>query len=81
MDVSRPKMGFVEGTRPRFSQETAGLLRHRLKAAALILSILLAVAFIGNLFSAYAPLIVVRALILLHSSAVLSPCKATAIFP
>jgi serine/threonine-protein kinase len=64
MDVSRPKMGFVEGARPRFSQETAGLLRHRLQAVALILSILLSVAFIGNLFSEYAPLIGVRALIL-----------------
>ncbi len=64
MDVSRPKMGFVEGTRPRFSQETAGLLRHRLQAAALVLSIVLAAAFIGNLFSAYAPLVVVRAVIL-----------------
>ncbi|MGD0516098.1 MAG: serine/threonine-protein kinase [Thermoguttaceae bacterium] len=64
MDVSRPKMGFVEGTRPRFSQETAGLLRHRLKAAALAISILLAAAFIGNLFSGYAPLTVVRVLIL-----------------
>jgi tRNA A-37 threonylcarbamoyl transferase component Bud32 len=63
-DVSRPRMGFVEGTRPGFSQETAGLLRHRLQAAALVLAILLAVAFIGNLFSDYAPLIVVRVLIL-----------------
>ena len=64
VEMSRPNMGFVEGTRPRFSQETAGLLRHRLKAAALVLSIVMAVAFVGNLFSAYAPLVVVRALIL-----------------
>jgi tRNA A-37 threonylcarbamoyl transferase component Bud32 len=62
--VSRPKMGFVEGAQPRFSDETAGLLRHRLEAAALVLSIVLAIVFIGNLFSAYAPLIFLRALIL-----------------
>jgi eukaryotic-like serine/threonine-protein kinase len=61
IDMSRPKMGFIEGTRPGFSQETAGLLRHRLQAVALILSLLLVVAFIGNLFSEYAPLIVLRA--------------------
>jgi eukaryotic-like serine/threonine-protein kinase len=64
MDVSKPNMGFVEGTQPRFSQETAKLLRHRLTASALVLSIILAVAFVGNLFSAYAPLIVVRVLIM-----------------
>jgi serine/threonine-protein kinase len=65
MDVSRPKMGFVEGTRPHFTQETAGLLRRRLQAAALILSILLGVTFIGNLFSGYAPLILLRVAIVL----------------
>ena len=42
VDVSRPRMGFVEGTRPHFSDETAGLLRSRLQAATLVLSILLA---------------------------------------
>jgi eukaryotic-like serine/threonine-protein kinase len=63
-DVSRPKMGFVKGTRPQFSHETAGLLRSRLQAATLVLSIVLALSFIGNLFSAYAPLVGIRALIL-----------------
>ncbi|MGA2797730.1 MAG: serine/threonine-protein kinase [Thermoguttaceae bacterium] len=65
MDMSRPKMGFVEGTRPHFTQETAGLLRQRLQAAALILSVLLAVTFIGNLFSEYAPFIVLRVAIVI----------------
>ena len=65
IDVSRPNMGFVEGTQPRFSQETAGLLRHRLQAVALILSILLGIAFIGNLFSEYAPLVLLRVAIVL----------------
>jgi len=64
-EVSRPNVGFVEGTRPGFSEETAGLLRSRLKAAALVLSVVLAVAFVGNLFSGDVPLVVVRAAILL----------------
>jgi len=55
-EVSRPKMALVEGTLPRFSDETASLLRSRLQAATLVLSILLVLAFVGNLFSGYAPL-------------------------
>lgn len=61
--ISRPAMGFVEGGRPHFSDETATLLRSRLQAATLVLSILLALAFVGNLFSPYAPLVGVRGLI------------------
>jgi hypothetical protein len=64
LDVSRAKVGLVEGTRPRFTDETATLLRDRLKAATLVLSIILALAFVGNLFAQYAPLVVVRAFIL-----------------
>jgi serine/threonine-protein kinase len=63
-EVSRPNMGFVEGARPQFSDETAGLLRGRLQAAALVLSVLLSAAFVGNFFSQYAPLAWVRFLIL-----------------
>jgi len=63
-EVSRANVGFVEGTRPRFSEETASLLRSRLQAATFVLSILLAVAFVGNLFSEYAPLVGLRAVIL-----------------
>jgi eukaryotic-like serine/threonine-protein kinase len=63
-DVSRPNMAFVAGPRPQFADETAALLRTRLQAAALVLSILLAAAFIGNLFSDYAPLTLVRVMIL-----------------
>lgn len=62
-EVSRPNMAFVEGTRPRFSDETAALLRNRLQATALVLAILLAVAFVANLFADYAPLPIVRGLI------------------
>ena len=46
-DVSRPGVGFVQGTRPRFADETASLLRTRLQAAAIVVSVLLLVAFIG----------------------------------
>ncbi|MCR4414540.1 MAG: protein kinase [Thermoguttaceae bacterium] len=63
-DISRPHMGFVKGTRPQFADETAALLRGRLQAATLVLSILLAMVFAGNLFSEYAPLAGIRALIL-----------------
>lgn len=62
--VSRPKMAFVAGARPQFTDETAALLRSRLQAATLVLSILLAFAFVGNLFSDYAPLTLIRVLIL-----------------
>jgi eukaryotic-like serine/threonine-protein kinase len=62
-EISRPSMAFVEGTRPQFSEETAALLRSRLQAATLVLSILLAVAFVANLFSEYAPLTGIRAFI------------------
>src|SRR5574340_666900 len=61
--VSRHMMGFIEGTRPHFSDETAVLLRSRLQAATFVLSILLALAFLGNLFSEYAPLVGIRALV------------------
>ena len=57
LDVSRAKIGFLRGHKPRFADETAGLLRKRLKAAALVLSIALALAFIGNLYAGGAPLL------------------------
>ncbi len=60
LDVSLPKMKLVAGTQPEFSDETAGLLRSRLQAATLILSFLLAAALVGNFFSDYAPLPVLR---------------------
>jgi serine/threonine-protein kinase len=56
-------MGFIEGARPHFYDEIAGILRSRLQAAALVLAILLALVFIWNLFSEYDPLIGIRALI------------------
>ena len=62
-DISQPNVGFVEGTRLRFSDETAGLLRSRLTAVTLILSVILALAFVANLFSEYAPLVGIRAVV------------------
>jgi eukaryotic-like serine/threonine-protein kinase len=64
-DVSRPKMGFVEGVRPHFSDETASLLRSRLTAITLALSIVLLTSFVSNLFTEFAPLVGFRAVTLL----------------
>ena len=57
------EVGFVAGARPKFAEETAGLLRSRLKAATLVLSIALAVAFARNLYLGGVPLILFRAVI------------------
>jgi serine/threonine-protein kinase len=64
-NVSRAKVGFFEGTRPLLADETAVLLRHRLRAVALVLSIILTVAFIRGFFLIDAPLVTLRAGILL----------------
>lgn len=64
VDLTGPRVGFVTGTRPHFSGETAGLLRARLTAVALILMVALTLAFVDNLFADYAPLVGVRAVIL-----------------
>ena len=55
---------FVEGTQPRFTDETSSLLRCRLKAATLILSIIAVIAFVQSFFSINAPLMPLRAAIL-----------------
>jgi hypothetical protein len=43
---SSPKVGFVEGRRPCFDDETGALLRSRLLAATLILGVLLTAIFL-----------------------------------
>jgi len=63
-DSSRPKVGFVEGTRPHFSDETATLLRSRLQAAAFVLSVILVLTFVRSLFFPNVPLVGLRAAIL-----------------
>ena len=64
LDVSKPKVGFAEGPRRRFTDETADLLRKRLKAAALVLSVALAFAFIGNLLARDVPFVGIRMIVL-----------------
>ena len=59
-DVSRAKVGFIEGSRPLLSDETAVLLRQRLKAVALVLSITLAVAFVSSFFILKTPFMILR---------------------
>jgi hypothetical protein len=48
-EVSQAPVGLVSGIAPRFSDETAALLRRRLKAASLFLAILLSGALIRNM--------------------------------
>lgn len=63
-DVSRAKVGFVEGDRPAFADETAALLRRRLTAATLTLAVVLAAVFVASLFMPDSPLIGLRVAIL-----------------
>lgn len=56
---------FLEGTRPHFTEETGQLLRARLKAAALVLSVILACGVVANFFAEGDPLIGLRVLILI----------------
>jgi serine/threonine-protein kinase len=48
---TRPQVRFVTGTQPRFADETAKLLRARLEAASLVLSIVLLLLFATSLLS------------------------------
>ena len=64
LDVSKAAVGFVAGGRPKFSDETAGLLNSRLGAAALIMTFVLALAFVGNLLNGTFDLLWIRLAIL-----------------
>jgi len=48
-DAPHPPIDLVAGTSPRFSDETTALLRRRLKAASLILAVVVSIAVIKNL--------------------------------
>lgn len=61
---SCPNVGFIEGARPDFSDETAKLLRSRLQAATLALSIVLVLVFLRSLFLPQVPLTGLRTFIL-----------------
>lgn len=65
VDVSRANVGLVAGVRPHYSDETAELLRGRLSAAAVVFTVVLGVAFLGNLFAGITSLWWLRALVLL----------------
>ncbi len=69
VDVSRANVDFVVGDRPQFADETADLLRNRLRAAALALTVILSAAFVGNLLSGTYSLWWLRAIILLSLGA------------
>ena len=64
VDVSRANIGFVVGDRPQFADETADLLRGRLRAATLALTVILSAAFAGSLVSGIFSLWWLRALVL-----------------
>ena len=80
-DPSSANIGLAKVTRPRLSDETATLLRQRLRAVAVILAVILAVAFVRSLTLVNAPflalrigvlVIVVSSCLLLHSRIKLS---------
>ena len=62
-DESCPNVGLIEGARPDFSDETAKLLRSRLQAATLVLSIVLVLVFFRSLFLPQVPLTGLRVFI------------------
>ncbi|HEV3344589.1 MAG TPA: serine/threonine-protein kinase [Pirellulales bacterium] len=62
--LARGPVGLVEGTSPDFADETALLLRARLKAISLVHAVAFGAAFAGNLFVPGAPLVGLRAAIL-----------------
>ena len=59
--LARGPIGLVEGTSPDFADETALLLRARLKAISLVHAVAFGAAFAGNLFVRGAPLVSLRA--------------------
>jgi tRNA A-37 threonylcarbamoyl transferase component Bud32 len=65
VDVSRANIGFVEGDKPKFADETFDLLRQRLSAFTLVFTVILALAMIGSLIQGIYSLIWFRAIILI----------------
>ncbi|HEV3004212.1 MAG TPA: serine/threonine-protein kinase [Pirellulales bacterium] len=63
-DSSHARVAVVQGTAPDFADETAALLRARLKAVSLVHAVAFSTAFVGNLYHG-APLTALRAAILL----------------
>ena len=72
VDASKANVGLVAGRRPKFAEETAQLLRQRLTAAAIVITVVLAVAFLGSLINGILAFWWLRALVL----AILLGCTA-----
>jgi len=76
-DVSRANVGFVAGSRPKFTDETADLLRRRLTAVTLALVVILAVAFLGNLLQGTDAVVWFRVVTLAALGACLAGLRST----
>lgn len=70
--VSRANVGFIAGSRPHFSEETAALLRSRLAAAALVMVLVLTAAFLGNLVTGMTALWTLRLFVVVLIGGVLT---------
>jgi len=62
-DLSRLQVGFVEGAKPLLADETAAVLRQRLKAVVLVLSLALTTGFISSFFLPKTPYMVLRGVV------------------
>jgi len=76
LDISRENVAFVAGERPRFADETAGLLHFRLLAATVAHLVTLTAAFVGTLLSGDMRLWQLRAAILLFLLACIARLRA-----
>ena len=79
-DVSRANVEFAVGDKPKFADETAGLLRRRLTAVTLALAIILSLAFIGNLIQGIISMMWFRALTLVVLGACLVGLRSQRLF-
>lgn len=70
-DVSRADVGFVVGSRPKFADETAELLRRRLTAVTLALVVILVAALVGSLIQGTDAVLWLRVMILVMLGACL----------
>jgi len=78
--ASRVAVAFQKGTAAAYTDETAGLLRQRLAAAAAVISLLLLVAFAANLWHGVTTWLGVRLLILLATAAMAVVLRSRCVF-
>ena len=79
-DVSQANVGFVIGSRPKFADETAELLRRRLSAVTLALVVILAVVLVGSLVTGISAFLWVRVLTLVILGACLAGLRSGRVF-